>query len=163
MGNLCETCGTVFLRKHHRWQPSSANLKLDQWQNKHIIERSSDTIKTNNKELPGDHHNPSTSPLEIAEHFCSMFDNSQTTPVLPPLLNPTARCNTRYWHGGDSHATNNCRFKDQTCYHCWKVGHIARVCCLKLQGKPKRRWKHHCKTHKCTLLHRVRPMNMKIY
>ena len=78
------------------------------------------------------------SPLEIAERFCSMLDNSQTTQVLPPLLNPTATCNTCYQRGGDSHATHNCRFKDQTCYPCWKVGHIAEVCCLKLQGKPKR-------------------------
>lgn len=31
----------------------------------------------------------------------------------------------------------NCRFKDQTCYHCGKVGHIAKVCRSKLQGKPK--------------------------
>ena len=62
-------------------------------------------------------------------------DNSQTTPVLPPPPNPTT--NACYRCGGDSHATHNCRFKDQTCYHCGKVGHIARVCRSKLQGKPK--------------------------
>ena len=62
-------------------------------------------------------------------------DNSQTTPVLPPPPNSTA--NACYRCGGGSHATHNCRFKDQTCYHCGKVGHIARVCCSKLQGKPK--------------------------
>ena len=39
--------------------------------------------------------------------------------------------------GGDSHATHNCRFKNQTCYHCGKVGHISRVCRWKQQGKPK--------------------------
>ena len=62
-------------------------------------------------------------------------DNSQTTPVLPPPPNPTT--NACYRCGGDSHATHNCRLKDQTCYHCGKVGHIARVCRSKLQGKPK--------------------------
>ena len=62
-------------------------------------------------------------------------DNRQTTPVLPPPPNPTA--NACYRCGGDSHATHNCRFKDQTCYHCEKVGHIAKVCRSKLQGKPK--------------------------
>jgi len=44
----------------------------------------------------------------------------------PPLPNLTPKgC---YRCGGDSHASHNCRFKDQTCYHCGKVGHISRVC-----------------------------------
>ena len=55
------------------------------------------------------------------------------TPQIPPNTTPNA-C---YQCGGDSHATHNCRFKDQTCYHCGKVGHISRVCRLKQQGKPK--------------------------
>ena len=39
-------------------------------------------------------------------------DNSKTTPVLPSPPYPTA--NACYRCGGDSHATHNCRFKDQT-------------------------------------------------
>ena len=58
-------------------------------------------------------------------------NNSSTSPSADPTGNACYRC------GGDSHATHNCRFKDQTCYHCGKVGHIASVCRSKLQGKPK--------------------------
>ncbi|PFX20902.1 Retrovirus-related Pol polyprotein from transposon 17.6 [Stylophora pistillata] len=52
-----------------------------------------------------------------------------------PSPNPTTK--VCYRCGGDSHATHNCRFKDQTCYHCGKVGHISRACRSKQQGKPK--------------------------
>ncbi|KAL9967300.1 hypothetical protein ACROYT_G025499 [Oculina patagonica] len=61
-------------------------------------------------------------------------DNSKPPPPLPPP-NPTTK--VCYRCGGDSHASHNCRFKDQTCYHCGKVGHISRVCNSRRQGKPK--------------------------
>ena len=61
-------------------------------------------------------------------------DNRQPTQLPPP---PSPTVNACHRCGGDSHTTHNCRFEDQTCYHCGKVGHIAKVCCSKLQGKPK--------------------------
>ena len=60
-------------------------------------------------------------------------DNSKPPPPPPPNLTPKVcyRC------GGDSHASHNCRFKDHTCFHCGKVGHISSVCNSRRQGKPK--------------------------
>ncbi|PFX12679.1 Uncharacterized protein K02A2.6 [Stylophora pistillata] len=52
-----------------------------------------------------------------------------------PSPNPTTK--VCYRCGGDSHATHNCRLKDQACYHRGKVGHISRACRSKQQGKPK--------------------------
>ena len=71
------------------------------------------------------------SELQSEPRVDKISDNS--TPPPPP--NPTAKiC---YRCGGDSHTIHNCRFKDQTFYHCGKVGHISRVCRSKQQGKPK--------------------------
>ena len=61
-------------------------------------------------------------------------DNSKPPPPPPP---PNLTPKSCYRCGGDSHASHNCRFKDQTCYHCGKVGHISRVCNSTRQGKPK--------------------------
>ena len=62
-------------------------------------------------------------------------DNSKPPPPPPPPPNLTPK--VCYRCGGDSHASHNCRFKEQTCYHCGKVGHISRVCNSRRQGKPK--------------------------
>ena len=68
--------------------------------------------------------------LQSEPRVDKILDNSKP----PPLPNPTPKVCHRC---GDSHTTHNCRFKDQTCYHCGKVGHISRVCRSKQQGKPK--------------------------
>ncbi|PFX12270.1 Uncharacterized protein K02A2.6 [Stylophora pistillata] len=52
-----------------------------------------------------------------------------------PSPNPTTK--VCYRCGRDLHPTHNRRFKDQTCYHRGKVGHISRACRSKQQGKPK--------------------------
>ena len=78
-------------------------------------------------------HNASElqSELQSEPRVYKISDNSK--PLPPP--NPTPK--VCYCGGGDSHTTHNCRFKDQTYYHCGMVGHISSVCRLKHQGKPK--------------------------
>ena len=73
------------------------------------------------------------SELHAEPRVDKISDNSKPPrPPMPPNLTPKVcyRC------GGDLHASQNCRFKDQTCYHCGKVGHISRVCNSRRQGKP---------------------------
>ena len=71
------------------------------------------------------------SELQSEPRVDKISDNHTQAPSPNPTTKVCYRC------GGDSHATHNCRFKDQTCYHCGKVGHISRACRSKQQGKPK--------------------------
>ena len=75
------------------------------------------------------------SELHAEPRVDKISDNSKSRPPPPPPPNLTPK--VCYRCRGDSHASHNCRFKNQTYYHCGKVGHISRVCNSRRQGKPK--------------------------
>ena len=71
------------------------------------------------------------SELNPVPHVDKLTESNKTIRAKPATTPYCYRC------GGNTHMAHNCFYKDQTCHHCGKQGHIQRVCRSKQQGKPK--------------------------
>ena len=76
------------------------------------------------------------SELNPVPHVDKLTESNKTTRAKPVATPCCYRC------GGNTHMAHNCFYKDQTCHHCGKQGHIQRVCRSKQQGNPKQATKN---------------------